>query len=97
MPERMTVEGLIEELRRVAAESGTFGGLLPVMIEGRDRNLRYKPWLHLDVREIYTYETGEAMGKGGHTSVRSPGHPGGVRLTSPASLAEIANAGARPG
>lgn len=66
--QRMTVEGLIEELRRVAAENGAFGDLLPVMIEGRDRNLRYKPWLHLDVREIYTYETGEAMGKGGHTS-----------------------------
>jgi hypothetical protein len=66
--QRMSIEGLIEELRRVAAENGPLGDLLPVVVQARDRNLRYKPWLDLQVQEIYTYETGEPAGKGGHTS-----------------------------
>lgn len=66
MVERMTVGALIEELQAIAA-GHPLGDLTPVMVQLSPRPT-LGMWLTLTLREVYTLETGEKVGKSGHTS-----------------------------
>lgn len=69
--ERMTIAALIDTLKDVAAAHGSFGDMLPVVIEAPDGPRRYKIWLDLEVREIYLADTGERLPKGGEVMYRA--------------------------
>lgn len=60
--QRLTIEGLIEELYRVAKAEGPRGLLLPVILAtdvDRERIAQLGIWLELEVRQVASIETGE--------------------------------------